>query len=196
MLTGKWSQRSRLWQRWHCYRWSYHTGTDLFIRFSIKQFSLKKIKNLWSINFILKHSNTVYVSVIHGHDQGSLLSRTMDRALPPSVRVLYAELPANRFSLGALEAVLDLWANKTIVACLLLIPEPVGLLPALTATNYRIPVLWLPSVQRVDQVSISIKYLLTRQSRCTRIIHFAGLDFKSSEILAFKSKYYTVLLWS
>lgn len=95
----------------------------------------------------------MYVSVIHGHDQGSLLSRTMDRAMPPSVRVLYAELPATKFSMGALEAILDLWANKTIVACLLLIPEPVGLLPALTATNYRVPVLWLPSVQRVDRVS-------------------------------------------
>lgn len=104
-------------------------------------------------NIIVLFSNPVYVSVIHGHDQGSLLSRTMDRALPPSVRVLYAELPANRFSMGALEAVLDLWSNKTIVACLLLIPEPIGLLPALTATNYRIPVLWLPSIQRVDHVS-------------------------------------------
>lgn len=100
----------------------------------------------------------MYVSVIHGHDQGSLLSRTMDRAMPPSVRVLYAEHPANRFSTGALEAVLDLWANKTIVACLLLIPEPAGLLPALTATNYRVPILWLPSVQRVDQVSSSVAY--------------------------------------
>lgn len=119
--------------------------------------SPKKIILIDFFSFHFKHSNTVYVSVIHGHDQGSLLSRTMDRALPPSVRVLYAELPANRFSLGALEAVLDLWANKTIVACLLLIPEPVGLLPALTATNYRIPVLWLPSVQRVDQVSVTIK---------------------------------------
>ncbi|VVC31376.1 Hypothetical protein CINCED_3A009974 [Cinara cedri] len=97
------------------------------------------------------HSDQVFVSVIYGHDQGSLMSRTMDRAMPPSVRVLYAELPANRFSMGALEAVLDLWANKTIVACLLLIPEPIGLLPALTATKYRIPVLWLPSVSRVDQ---------------------------------------------
>lgn len=100
-------------------------------------------------------SNPAYVSVIYGHDQGSLMSRTMDRAMPQSVRVLYAELPANRFSMGALEAVLDLWANKTIVACLLLIPEPVGLLPALTATKYRVPVLWLPSVQRVDQVSLA-----------------------------------------
>ncbi|KAL4149546.1 hypothetical protein QTP88_003474 [Uroleucon formosanum] len=101
--------------------------------------------------FVLSHSNHVYVSVIHGHDQGSLLPRTMDRAMPPSVRVLYAEMPANKFSTGALEAVLDLWANKTIVACLLLIPEPVGSIPALTATNYRIPVLWLPSVQRIDK---------------------------------------------
>lgn len=101
-------------------------------------------------------SNHVYVSVIHGHDQGSLLPRTMDRAMPPSVRVLYAEMPANKFSTGALEAVLDLWANKTIVACLLLIPEPVGSMPALTATNYRIPVLWLPSVQRIDQVSLCL----------------------------------------
>lgn len=105
------------------------------------------------------YSNPVYVSVIHGHDQGSLLSRTMDRAMPPSVRVLYAELPSNRFSMGALEAVLDLWANKTIVACLLLIPEPVGLIPALTATNYKVPILWLPSVQRVDKVSLSFRLL-------------------------------------
>ncbi|CAI6369074.1 unnamed protein product [Macrosiphum euphorbiae] len=105
---------------------------------------------------VLSHSNHVYVSVIHGHDQGSLLPRTMDRAMPPSVRVLYAEMPANKFSTGALEAVLDLWANKTIVACLLLIPEPVGSMPALTATNYRIPVLWLPSVQRIDQVSLCL----------------------------------------
>lgn len=102
------------------------------------------------------HSNHVYVSVIHGNDQGSLLPRTMDRAMPPSVRVLYAEMPANKFSTGALEAVLNLWANKTIVACLLLIPEPVGSMPALTATNYRIPVLWLPSVQRLDQVSLCL----------------------------------------
>jgi len=97
----------------------------------------------------------VYVSVIHGHDQGSLISRTMDRAMPPSVRGLYAEFPTNRFSMGALEAVLDLWSNKTIVACLLMIPEPVGLLPALAATHYRVPVLWLPSVQRVESVSLN-----------------------------------------
>ncbi|XP_015380519.1 PREDICTED: glutamate receptor ionotropic, NMDA 3B-like [Diuraphis noxia] len=109
------------------------------------------IMALTLLPFILSHSNHVYVSVIHGHDQGSLLPRTMDRAMPPSVRVLYAEMPANKFSTGALEAVLDLWANKTIVACLLLIPEPVGSMPALTATNYKIPVLWLPSVQRLDQ---------------------------------------------
>ncbi|XP_050537258.1 glutamate receptor ionotropic, NMDA 3A-like isoform X2 [Daktulosphaira vitifoliae] len=101
--------------------------------------------------FVLSNSNPVYVSVIHGHNQGSLLSRTMDRAMPPSVRALYAELPANKFSMGALEAVLDLWANKTIIACLLLIPEPVGLLPALTASKLRIPVLWLPASTRVDQ---------------------------------------------
>lgn len=121
-----------------------------------------------------KYSNTVYVSVIHGHDQGSLLSRTMDRALPPSVRVLYAELPTNKFSLGALEAVHDLWANKTIVACLLLIPEPVGLLPALTATNYRIPVLWLPSVQRVDQVSVTKIKNIRLKKQIKFIRHFSS----------------------
>lgn len=124
------------------------------------------------------HSNHVYVSVIHGHDQGSLLLRTMDRALPTSVKVLYAEMPANRFSTGALEAVLDLWANKTIVACLLLIPEPVGSMPALTATKYKIPVLWLPSVQRVDQVSF---YLFTVCSPKWHLI--SRIDFhKMSEL--------------
>jgi len=123
------------------------------------------------------HSNHVYVSVIHGHDQGSLLLRTMDRALPTSVKVLYAEMPANRFSTGALEAVLDLWANKTIVACLLLIPEPVGSMPALTATKYKIPVLWLPSVQRVDQVSF---YLFTvcsfRWHLISRIVYIVTMS--------------------
>lgn len=102
--------------------------------------------------FTIPRSNPVYVSVIHGHDQGMLLSRTMDRAMPPSIRALYAELPSNKFSMAALEAVLDLWANKTIIACLLLIPEPVGLLPALAASKSRIPVLWLPASKRVDQV--------------------------------------------